>query len=146
MSYFALYACDVLCTTYKVLVWWSDRLHASTLPYVFLYLDVLYLVDRHQWKSSGRRENEVAQDDCRVGRSLGTKISSREQGIDFDPVGTSRKVVICETREATRTTCCQVLLLQGVHQFKSPWHSRLLVVTCWFLSSRSLYLMYWWMI
>jgi hypothetical protein len=34
-------------------------------------------------------ENEVAQDDDRAGRSLGTKISSQEQGPDFELVGTS---------------------------------------------------------
>jgi hypothetical protein len=42
------------------------------------------------------RENEVAQDDGWTGRSLGTKISSREQRSDFDLVGTSRKVVVRE--------------------------------------------------
>jgi hypothetical protein len=61
------------------------------------------------------RENEVAQDDSRVGRSLGTNILSQEQGADFDLVGTSQKVVVCETREAARTTCCHVLPLYGVH-------------------------------
>jgi hypothetical protein len=48
------------------------------------------------------RENEVAQDDGRVGRSLRAKTSSWEQGPDFDLVGTSWKVVVRETREAKR--------------------------------------------
>jgi hypothetical protein len=61
------------------------------------------------------RENEVAQDDSRVGRSLGTNILSQEQGADFDLVGTSQKVVVRETREAARMTCCHVLPLYGVH-------------------------------
>jgi hypothetical protein len=43
------------------------------------------------------RENEVAQDDGRVERSLETKISSQEQGSNFDLVETSRKVVVRET-------------------------------------------------
>jgi hypothetical protein len=47
------------------------------------------------------RDNEVAHDDGRAGRSLGTKISSREQRPDFNLVGTLWKVVVCETREAT---------------------------------------------
>jgi hypothetical protein len=57
------------------------------------------------------RENEVAQDDRRVGRSLGTKISSREQRPDFDLVRTSQKVIVRETREGTRVTYCRVLPL-----------------------------------
>jgi hypothetical protein len=65
------------------------------------------------------RENEVAQVDDRAGRLLGIKISSREQGPDFDLVGILRKVVVRETREAAHTTCCQVLLLQGVYRFES---------------------------
>jgi hypothetical protein len=43
------------------------------------------------------RENKVAQDDGRVERSLETKISSQEQGSNFDLVETSRKVVVRET-------------------------------------------------
>jgi hypothetical protein len=35
------------------------------------------------------RENEATQDDDRAGLSLGAKTSSREQGLDFDLVGTS---------------------------------------------------------
>jgi hypothetical protein len=66
-----------------------------------------------------RRENEVAQDDNRVGRSLETKISSWEQRPNFNLVRTLQKVVVCETREATRTMCCQVFPLQGVYQFES---------------------------
>jgi hypothetical protein len=66
------------------------------------------------------RENEVAQDDGRVVRSLGTKISSREQGPNFDLVGTSWKVVVRETREATHMLCCKVLPVQGVYRFESP--------------------------
>jgi hypothetical protein len=57
------------------------------------------------------RENEVAQDDGRVGRSLGTKISSREQRLDFDLVRTSQKVIVRETREGMHMTYCQVLPL-----------------------------------
>jgi hypothetical protein len=57
------------------------------------------------------RENEVAQYDDWARRSLGTMISSLKQGSDVDLVGTSQKVVVCETRETTRTTCCQVLPL-----------------------------------
>jgi hypothetical protein len=59
------------------------------------------------------RENEVAQDDSRVGRSLGTKTSSREQGPDFDIVGTLLKVVAREVRKTARATCCQVLSPAG---------------------------------
>jgi hypothetical protein len=47
------YACDALCTTYRVL-YDGDRLHDSTLPYypycryiTFIRLDVLCLVDSH---------------------------------------------------------------------------------------------------
>jgi hypothetical protein len=65
------------------------------------------------------RENEVAQDDDRGGRLLGIKISSREQGPDFDLVGILRKVVARDTRGAAHMTCCQVLLLQGVYRFES---------------------------
>jgi hypothetical protein len=43
------------------------------------------------------RENEAAQDDGQAGALLGAKTSSREQGPDFDLVGTSPKDVICET-------------------------------------------------
>jgi hypothetical protein len=49
--------------------------------------------------------NEAAQDDGRAGRSLWAKTSSRDQGPKFDLVGTSKTVVIRETREVTRTTC-----------------------------------------
>jgi hypothetical protein len=71
------------------------------------------------------RENEIAQDDDQAERSLGTKILSRKQGPDFDPVRTSRKVVVRETQAATRMMCYQVLPLQGVYRFKSMWHSRI---------------------
>jgi hypothetical protein len=40
------------------------------------------------------RENEVAQDDGRVGRSLGIKILSREQRSDFDLAETLWKVIV----------------------------------------------------
>jgi hypothetical protein len=50
-------------------------------------------------------ENEIAHDDDRAGRSLGAKTSSREQGPSFDLVGTLQMIVVCETREAKRTTC-----------------------------------------
>jgi hypothetical protein len=66
------------------------------------------------------RENEAAQDDGRTEQSLGAKTSSREQGPDFNLVGTSRNVVIRETREVVHTTCCQVLPLHGVYRFESP--------------------------
>jgi hypothetical protein len=36
---------------------------------------------------------------------LVAKTSSREQGLDFDLVGTSPKIVVCETPEATCTMC-----------------------------------------
>jgi hypothetical protein len=52
------------------------------------------------------RENEVVQDDGRAGRSLGIKISSREQRADFDLVQTLWKVVVRGTREAIRMMCC----------------------------------------
>jgi hypothetical protein len=45
------------------------------------------------------------QDDGRAGRLSGDKTSSWEQIPDFDLVGTSRMVVVCETRGATRMTC-----------------------------------------
>jgi hypothetical protein len=51
------------------------------------------------------RENEVAQNDGRAEWSLGTKILSREQGPDFNLVGTLRKVVVHETQEAARMIC-----------------------------------------
>jgi hypothetical protein len=51
------------------------------------------------------RGNEAAHDGDRVGRSLSAKTSSREQGPIFNLVGTSRTVVIRETREAKHTTC-----------------------------------------
>jgi hypothetical protein len=55
------------------------------------------------------RKIEVAQDDGRVEGSLVTKISSREEGPDFDLVGTLRKVVVRKTRGATCMTCYHVL-------------------------------------
>jgi hypothetical protein len=61
------------------------------------------------------RVNEVGQDNGRARESLGTKTSSREQGPNFDLVGTSQKIVVRETREATHTTWCEVLPLQGVY-------------------------------
>jgi hypothetical protein len=51
-------------------------------------------------------ENEAAHDDDWAEQSLGAKTSSREQGPNFNLVGTSQTVVIRETREAKRTTCC----------------------------------------
>jgi hypothetical protein len=45
------------------------------------------------------RENEVAQDDDRARRLLGAKTLSREQGPNFDLIGTSRKVIIREIYE-----------------------------------------------
>jgi hypothetical protein len=51
------------------------------------------------------RENEAAQDDDWVERSLGAKTSSQEQGPDFDLVGISQTVIVHEAREAVRTTC-----------------------------------------
>jgi hypothetical protein len=47
------------------------------------------------------RENKVAQDNDRVRRSLGTKISSREQGPDFDLVRTSWNVDVRDLRGHT---------------------------------------------
>jgi hypothetical protein len=47
------------------------------------------------------RENEATHDDGRAGLSLVSKTSSREQGPNFDLVGTLHKVVIRETRMAT---------------------------------------------
>jgi hypothetical protein len=43
------------------------------------------------------RENEVTQDDGRAGRSLGGKTSSREEGPNFNLVGTLWTVVVRET-------------------------------------------------
>jgi hypothetical protein len=43
------------------------------------------------------RENVVASDDDRAERSLGTKISSREQRPSFNLVGTLWKVIVHET-------------------------------------------------
>jgi hypothetical protein len=43
------------------------------------------------------RENKVAQDDGRVGWSLGTKIPSWEQRPNFDLVRTLQKVIVRET-------------------------------------------------
>jgi hypothetical protein len=51
------------------------------------------------------RKNEVAQNDGRVGRSLGTNISSQEQMPNFDLVGTPQKVDVRETRGVTRMMC-----------------------------------------
>jgi hypothetical protein len=45
------------------------------------------------------------QDDGRAGRSLGAKTSSREQSPNFDLVGTSRTVVVHETRGAMHMMC-----------------------------------------
>jgi hypothetical protein len=45
------------------------------------------------------------QDDGRGGQSLGAKISSSKQSLDFDLVGTSRTVVVRETHGATRMMC-----------------------------------------
>jgi hypothetical protein len=54
------------------------------------------------------------------------KTSSREQGPDFDIVGTCEMVVIRESlRESSVWRVGQVLPLQGVYRFKSPQHSRL---------------------
>jgi hypothetical protein len=44
-------------------------------------------------------------DDGRVGPSWGAKTSSREQSPNFDLVGTSRMVIVCETHGATHMTC-----------------------------------------
>jgi hypothetical protein len=52
------------------------------------------------------RDNEAAQDSGWAGRLLGAKTSSQEQGPRFNLVRTSHTVVIRETREATRMTCC----------------------------------------
>jgi hypothetical protein len=71
------------------------------------------------------RENEAAHDDGRVERSLGTKTFSREQGPNFDLVGTSQMVVVCEIREAKCTTCWSGSSLQGVHRFKLVQHSQI---------------------
>jgi hypothetical protein len=78
--------------------------------------------------------------------SLGTKTSSRVQGLDFDLVGTSWKVVAREVHGTAGATCCQVYPLQGVHRFKSPQHSQIWVSACSLLSSRRIYLMSWWLI
>jgi hypothetical protein len=51
------------------------------------------------------RENEAAQDDGWVRRSLGGKTLSREQGPDFDLVGTSQTVIVRETSGATHMMC-----------------------------------------
>jgi hypothetical protein len=55
VSCFTLIACDVLCTTCRVLFNIGDRLHGNTLPYIILdvvilllRLDVLCVVD-NQW-------------------------------------------------------------------------------------------------
>jgi hypothetical protein len=55
VSFFTLIACDVLCTTCRVLFDDSNRLHGSTLPYIILNvvvlllrLDVLCVVDSHR--------------------------------------------------------------------------------------------------
>jgi hypothetical protein len=45
------------------------------------------------------------QDDGQVGRSLGAKTSFQEQSPNFDLVGTSPIVVVCETRGATHMMC-----------------------------------------
>jgi hypothetical protein len=45
------------------------------------------------------------QDDGQVRRSLGANTSYQEQSPDFDLVGTTRTVVVCETRGFTCTTC-----------------------------------------
>jgi hypothetical protein len=65
-SCLTLIACDVLCITCRVLLDDGNRLHGSTLPYtildivvLLLQLDVLCLVDRHWWKSSGRFHSHV---------------------------------------------------------------------------------------
>jgi hypothetical protein len=52
------------------------------------------------------RGTEVAHDDGRAKRSVGIKISSREQRPDFDLVGILRRVVVRETHGAKRMTCC----------------------------------------
>jgi hypothetical protein len=66
VSCFTLIACDVLCTTCRVLFDNGDRLHGSTLPYtildvdvLLLPLDVLCLDDNHQSKLSGRSHSHV---------------------------------------------------------------------------------------
>jgi hypothetical protein len=55
-----------------------------------------------RWFIRGRMRH---QDDGRAGRSLGAKTLSREQSPDFDLVGTSWMVAVCETRGATYMTC-----------------------------------------
>jgi hypothetical protein len=49
--------------------------------------------------------NKAAQDDGRAGRSQGANTSSREQGPNFDLVGTSQMVIVRETCGVTRTMC-----------------------------------------
>jgi hypothetical protein len=51
------------------------------------------------------RKNKVAHDNGWAGQSLGVKTSSRDQGPNFDLIGTSRAVVVRKTREAKHTTC-----------------------------------------
>jgi hypothetical protein len=57
--------------------------------------------------------------------SQGAKTSPWEQGPDFALVGTSQTVVVHATLGIACTVCCQVLLLRGVYQFKSPLHSQI---------------------
>jgi hypothetical protein len=84
------------------------------------------------------RENEVAQDDGRAGRSLRTKFSSQEQRTNFDLVETLRKVVVRENREATHTTCWSSSSLQWVYRFESSRHSRIWVTACSLMPSCSM--------
>jgi hypothetical protein len=51
------------------------------------------------------RENEVAQDEGRVRRSLGAETSSWDQGPNFDLIGTLRTVVVHGTPGATCMMC-----------------------------------------
>jgi hypothetical protein len=55
-----------------------------------------------RWFSGGRMRH---QDDGRARRLLGVKTSSREHCPDFDLVGTSWMVVVCETHAAMCTMC-----------------------------------------
>jgi hypothetical protein len=89
---------------------------------------------------AGYMEGEWGSLGWRLSRaSLGVKISSREQGSNFDLVGTSQMVVIRKTRGGSRVwRVGQVLPLQGVYRFESPWHSQIWVTACPLLSSRSM--------
>jgi hypothetical protein len=74
--------------------------------------------------------------------------SSREQRPNFDLVGTSRTVVVRETRGATHMTCWSVFFpLHGVYRFDSNRHNTLgyewLLAHCWHIVVCLIVLMVW---